>query len=295
VGVWPLTPPNAAMHQSLTERLQAYMEKATHEAKQRTSWINPNKAYDDAVREFVSETLRESPQNRFLQEVQAFCRRIGEAGQLNALSQLALKLLSPGVADVYQGQELWDYSLVDPDNRRPVDFTERRQALAELDAWNQLPADERRERVSQLGQSLANPRLKLLVTRTLLALRQQRSQTWSEYVPLEVSGPMAEHLVAFGWRNAETHRIELLAAVPRFLHKLTQQAEAVDRGWCLAEHVWSGTTVQIPAEAGGVLQSVFTASRCGTDGEALAVGPLLQEFPLVVLEPVDNLSATGAS
>jgi maltooligosyltrehalose synthase len=176
-----------------------------------------------------------------------------------------------------------------------VDFAERRQALAELDAWNQLPAGERRERVSQLGQSLANPRLKLFVTRTLLALRQQRFQTWIEYVPLEASGPMAEHLIAFGWRNAETHQIELIAAVPRFLHKLTQQAEAVDRGWCLSEQVWSGTTVQVPAEAGGVLQSMFTASCCGTDDGALAVGRLLQEFPLVVLEPADNLSATGAS
>jgi (1->4)-alpha-D-glucan 1-alpha-D-glucosylmutase len=288
VGIWPPTPPDAATRATLTERLQAYMEKATHEAKQRTSWINPNKAYDDAVREFVSETLREAPQNRFLTDLQEFCGRIGEAGQLNALSQLALKLLSPGVPDIYQGQELWDYSLVDPDNRRPVNFAYCRQALEELKTWETQAAGERQARTSQLGQALFDPRLKLLVTRTLLRLRQRRAALWAqgEYVPLEVGGPLADHLVALAWRNSESHQLELIAAIPRFLHKLKQQAEAEDRGWCLAPRLWSGTTVQIPGGGSGMLQSIFTTSSCGGDVAVLDVGPLLADFPLVVLERV---------
>jgi len=289
VGIWPLTPPDAAGRASLTERLQAYMEKATHEAKQRTSWINPNKAYDEAVGNFVSETLLGAPQNRFLAEVQEFCGRIGEAGQLNSLSQLALKLLSPGVPDIYQGQELWNYSLVDPDNRRPVDFSQCRQALAELKSWEEAPTDERAARSCQLGQAYTDPRLKLLVTRTLLQLRRRLAHLWTtgEYVSLEAVGPLAEHLVALAWRNSESHQIELIAAIPRFLHKLMQQAEAEDRGWCFAPRLWNGTTVQIPAESSGVLQSVFTTRRYARNDAALDVGPLIQDFPLVVLAAVE--------
>src|SRR5205823_455609 len=132
LGIWPLQPPNANKRGELVRRLQGYMEKATHEAKQRTSWINPNRAYEEAMRDFVQQTLRDSPQNRFVAEVQTFRERITDAGQYNALAQLVLKLLSPGVPDIYQGQELWDYSLVDPDNRRPVDFEARRTALADV-------------------------------------------------------------------------------------------------------------------------------------------------------------------
>ena len=106
LGIWPLQPPTSGERAELVRRLQAYMEKATHEAKQRTSWINPNPAYEEAVRDFVRQTLRESPQNRFVAEVRAFHERIADAGQYNALAQLVLKLLSPGVPDIYQGQEL---------------------------------------------------------------------------------------------------------------------------------------------------------------------------------------------
>ena len=132
-----------------------------------------------------------------------------------------------------------------------------------------------------------------VVTRALLGLRQRRSHLWSqgEYVPLEVSGPLAEHVVAFGWRNAESLQLEVVAAIPRFLHKLTQQAETEDRGWPLAARLWTGTFVQIPGGTGGMLQSVFTTKTCAavesaTDA-ALEVGPLLQDFPLVVLELAD--------
>src|SRR5262249_23648986 len=151
---------------SLIERLQGYMEKAIHEAKQQTSWLNPSRAYDEAVWEFVSQTLRDSPNNRFIAEVQALHDRIVDAGQYNAVSQLALKLLSPGVPDIYQGQELFDYSLVDPDNRRPVNYDFAREALSAVGQTflsARAGADsDRQECLSHF--SLRDPRLKLLIT-----------------------------------------------------------------------------------------------------------------------------------
>ncbi len=129
LGIWPCGPVDVAGHAELVGRLQSYMEKATREAKQRTSWINPNQAYDHAVREFVAAALEDRPDNKFLADFRQFHAEIADYGLYNALSQLVLKLMSPGVPDIYQGQELWDFSLVDPDSRRPIDFNLRRRLL----------------------------------------------------------------------------------------------------------------------------------------------------------------------
>ena len=132
VGVWPLAPPREEQRIELLRRMQAYMEKATREAKVATSWINPNPGYDAAVAEFIAAALDDRAKNRFLAEFGRFHAQVVRWGLYSALSQVLLKLTSPGVPDVYQGQELWDFSLVDPDNRRPVDFARRRAMLAEL-------------------------------------------------------------------------------------------------------------------------------------------------------------------
>ncbi len=132
VGAWPLEPLEKASRQQFTDRIQSYMQKAIHEAKERTSWINPNPEYDEAVRSFVGTVLKDRPKNRFLADFLAFHQRIVPWGLYGALSQMVLKLTSPGVPDIYQGQELWDFSLVDPDNRRPVDFAARKEMLAGL-------------------------------------------------------------------------------------------------------------------------------------------------------------------
>ncbi len=288
LGIWPLEPPNSAQREELIRRLQAYMEKATHEAKQRTSWINPNPPYEEAVRDFVRQTLRDSPQNRFLAELQAFHERILDAGQYNALAQLVLKLLSPGVPDIYQGEELWDYSLVDPDNRRPVDFEIRRKALADVVAES--------FQVSSLASPpLRDPRLKLLVTQRLLQLRRRLAHLWSagDYVPLETAGLLAEHAVAFGWRNAESHQLELVAAVPRFVQKLieaerTSGARAAASLSALPPSAWEGTFVVLPAGTNLPVRNVFTG-QCTTLAEpALPMGDLLGEFPVGVLEMCDR-------
>jgi (1->4)-alpha-D-glucan 1-alpha-D-glucosylmutase len=286
VGIWPTEPPSAEQREQIIQRLQGYMEKATHEAKQRTSWVNPSKAYDDAVRDFVAKTLRDSSQNRFITDVQSLVERIAAAGRMNGLAQVALKLLSPGVADIYQGQELWDDSLVDPDNRRPVDYAARREALADVASWEGLPSEERASRASELGRNLRDPRLKLLVTRSILSLRARRAEQWTsgEYVPLEATGPLADHVVAFGWRGAVSQQLEVIAVIPRFVQRLIEDARAQQSSSLLPAGVWEGTAVTIPSSLTGPASNIFTGQALAADGTTLPISSLLSDFPIAVLD-----------
>ena len=199
IGVWPLAPAESKDLRELAGRMAAYMEKATHEAKVNTSWINPDAEYDAAIREFVAAVLDDHPKNRFLAEFRRFHEQIVNWGLYSALSQTLLKLTSPGVPDLYQGQELWDFSLVDPDNRRPVDFANRRKMLAQL----RKNAGRNDRSLPSLARQLAlnprDPRLKLFVTWRVLQFRRQSADLFrlGDYIPLEASGPQARHVCAF--------------------------------------------------------------------------------------------------
>jgi (1->4)-alpha-D-glucan 1-alpha-D-glucosylmutase len=282
LGIWPLHMPNADERTSLIQRLQAYMEKATHEAKQRTSWINPSPAYDEAVRQFVSQTLRESSQNRFVAELQMLAERIADAAQINALSQLVLKLLAPGVPDIYQGQEFWDYSLVDPDNRRPVDFAARRWGIGEINATSAPLAPH---------LSLRDSRLKLLVTQRLLQLRKRLSHLWAngDFVPLEVDGPLADHIIAFAWRSSESHLLELVVVLPRLVQKLIDTERSSPAGmpprvYPLPATIWAGTTIAWPNGQAMSAKNLFTGDCTTLDQPAIDATAVLGNFPVGVLE-----------
>ena len=199
VGVWPLGPVNGEDLRELAARLAAYMEKATHEAKVHTSWINPDAEYDAAIREFVSAVLDDHAKNRFLAEFRHFHEQVVNWGLYGALSQILLKLTSPGVPDIYQGQELWDFSLVDPDNRRPVDFALRRKMLARLRKDAGRNDRSLLALARQLAQDPRDPRLKLLVTWRVLQYRRQHADLFrlGDYIPLDVIGPQAKHVCAF--------------------------------------------------------------------------------------------------
>ncbi|MGC3967291.1 MAG: malto-oligosyltrehalose synthase [Pirellulales bacterium] len=208
LGVWPGGTPNAAQRESLVERLQLYMEKATREAKQSTSWINPNAEYDQAVRQFVAQCLAAGCENRFVTHFAAFHKRIAAAGYYTGLSQTVLKLLSPGVPDIYQGQELWDFSLVDPDNRRPVDYARRRALLEQVQAgWN-TQIERRAEFAAELARRPQDDRLKLFVVWRLLGLRRELAELFEtgEYIPLGVHGragrPSRRLRLAADFRNS---------------------------------------------------------------------------------------------
>lgn len=287
IGVWPTYRLDEAGHAELVARMQIYMEKATHEAKQRTSWINPHTEYDQAVRQFIAQCLDRSPENRFLAAFEPFQRKIASAGIYTAASQTTLKFMSPGVPDIYQGQEIWDYSLVDPDNRRPVDYVRRAALLEQVKAvWN-TQAMRRHEFALSLAQTPEDERLKLFITWRLLAVRRQHPEIFSDgcYQSLESTGPASEHIVAFAWSNTSTPKTpQLVVLVPRWWQKLAEAAGLDDSTQITsaAKRVWQDTQLVMPSLAGRY-RNVFSDCIHEFSEPSLKLDELLQEFPVAVL------------
>jgi (1->4)-alpha-D-glucan 1-alpha-D-glucosylmutase len=289
VGVWPLEPPDGEAMRSLTERMQQCMEKATREAKVRTSWINPVVDYDAAVREFTAAVLQGGPKNRFLAAFRAFHEQIVNWGLFGALSQVLLKLTSPGVPDIYQGQEFWDFSLVDPDNRRPVDFAVRQNMLAQLEE----AVGENDEALATLARSLAgNPRdsrLKLFVTWRALQSRRLRADLFAEgeYLPLAVEGAAAKHVVAFArrWMPPGSERPQVaVAAVPRWIVQLMKSApEVAPTSPPVGGKVWGDTRIDATDLGNFAAGNVFTGRRCAANDGTIAVAELFADFPVALL------------
>ena len=188
---------------SFLERMQAYALKAAREGKQETSWLNPHQAYEAGLKTFIARILDRNISAEFLNSLQTLAQRLSLLGALNSLSQITLKATMPGVPDFYQGTEFWDLSLVDPDNRRPVDFAERERVLASLEK-----PDWRR-----LVQDWPNGHLKLAWTRHLLKLRTELADVFAsgDYEPLEVSGPHRDHIIAFARRRGREAAIVAVA------------------------------------------------------------------------------------
>lgn len=190
IGAMPLAGPDA----DFIARFQQYVQKAVREEKLQSSWLNPNQDYEAGLADFVARILNRSEANDFIGSFMAFVRRIALLGALNSLSLLTLKATVPGTPDFYQGTELWDLSLVDPDNRRPVDFTVRAEILGRL-SGNGLG----------FGGAWEDGTVKLAWTRSLLELRRQHSQVFAfgNYEPLTVKGRHADHVMAFTRRFRE--------------------------------------------------------------------------------------------
>ena len=199
LGAWPAD----GIDKSFVERIQAYALKAAREGKQETSWLNPNQAYEAGLHTFIARILDRALSAEFLDALQTLAQRVAMLGALNSLSQLTLKATMPGVPDFYQGTELWDLALVDPDNRRPVDFAERAAALksAERPDW------------ASLVQSWPDGHLKLAWTRHLLKLRGEQADVFTrgDYTPLQVTGPHRDHVIAFARRHGRSATIVAVA------------------------------------------------------------------------------------
>jgi (1->4)-alpha-D-glucan 1-alpha-D-glucosylmutase len=287
VGVWPLTPPGAEELRELTNRLQQYMEKATREAKQQTSWLNPNAAYDAAMRSFVAATLTPGKKNRFLARFQEFHEQVVDYGLYSALSQTVLKLTSPGVPDIYQGQELWDFSLVDPDNRRPVDYNLRRWLLGETQAAASQP-EKRAALAAELAVRPRDSRSKLFVSWRLLTLRREFPELFScgDYLPLDVHGMKQRHVVAFARTCATGDPLtSVVVIVPRLIAQLLES-----RSWepgqprsPLGEPVWLDTEVTALSPLSGSFCNVFTNESIYAQNGAIRVADALRSFPVAVL------------
>lgn len=289
VGAWPLEPPDDETLHTLVARMQQYMEKATREAKSHTSWINPAAEYDAAVREFPAAVLKNHPKNRFLAEFLAFHKQIVNWGLYNALSQVLLKLTSPGVPDIYQGQELWDFSLVDPDNRRPVDFNIRQELLSGLEE----AVVQNGESLVALARELANnprdPRLKLFVTWRTLQFRRQHAELFlrGEYLPLTVEGTAAMHLCAFARRFAPpgTEKSQIaLAAAPRWIAQLMKSATDVPPiSPPVGPSVWRDTTIDLKDLGAFPLKNLFTGQTLEAKEARLPAAELFADFPVALL------------
>jgi (1->4)-alpha-D-glucan 1-alpha-D-glucosylmutase len=202
LGTFPHDGLDAAGLAGYHARIEAYMLKAVREAKVRSSWINPNAAYERAVAGFVQALLGKAEANLFLDDFRALAAPFAWYGALNSISMALLKVTSPGVPDIYQGTELLDLSLVDPDNRRPVDYRLRRERLAELET---LAAGPRDALAGQVASLLAHPgdgRAKLWVISRALALRRERPELFAhgDYYPVAVAGSRSRHIVAFARR-----------------------------------------------------------------------------------------------
>lgn len=289
VGIWPLN--DEYERQVLTERMCQYMDKAGHEAKERTSWINPNQPYDRAMRDFVTTVLDTRKENRFLADLRAWQRPVATLGLVNALAELVLRLTSPGFPDIYQGQECWAFRLVDPDNRVPVDFSAHGRLLSELECMVQEAG--LRATARELTSNLADPRTKLFVTWRLLDTRRRFAQLFASshrYVPLHVAGEKAEHVVAFA-RLAEENSPDssqgVIIVVPRLVARLIGLDSNYDVSPLVpcGSAVWGNTTVELPSDIVGTFQDVLT-DVLRESHSALRVAELCEDFPVAVLARV---------
>jgi (1->4)-alpha-D-glucan 1-alpha-D-glucosylmutase len=240
VGAWPISP----------ERLREYMQKAMREAKEQTSWVRNNAEYEEALNAFIDLILADS---EFVADLQEFVQAVQRAGQINSLSQTVLKYTAPGVPDLYQGSELWDLSLVDPDNRRPVDYALRRRLLAELGDLNAAQV------MARMDEGLP----KLWVIRHALRLRGERPEWFgadAAYTPLTATGAAFERVIAY----------------LRGEHVLT-----VAQRWSHGDDPWGETALQLPE---GRWRDRLTGGEVA--GGPAPLENLLREFPVALLERV---------
>ncbi|HEX4682555.1 MAG TPA: malto-oligosyltrehalose synthase [Gemmatimonadaceae bacterium] len=266
VALWP--PPRAARRvddlpdrswrDAARQRLTQYMLKAAKEAKTRTSWVNPDKDYEQALEAFVAAVMEPSDDAPFLSDVARFVSRIALPAAWNSLSRVTLHLTSPGVADVYQGDELWNFALVDPDNRRPVDYAMRAKLLAAPSAAEPDPFDNQ---------------TKIEVTRSLLRLRRNAPEIFSEgiYRPLTVRGKRGGHVVAFAIGMGSSHVVTVAGRL------LCTLAESSPNEW------WGDTEVELPPHLQGMEWKSQFASRTIGSGPALSVASLFTTLPAAVL------------
>ncbi|MBI2001206.1 MAG: malto-oligosyltrehalose synthase [candidate division NC10 bacterium] len=282
VGAWPLGPMGQEEVAAFTARIQQYMLKAAKEAKVNTSWINPNEAYDQALRSFVARILEPGPGNRFLPDFTLFQGFVARLGMVNSLAQTLMKITAPGVPDFYQGTEVWDFSLVDPDNRRPVDFAARAALLAGL--RERIAAGDLAELARELVEDWPDGRIKLYTIHRALMSRRRTPDLFrtGAYVPLPTTGRHAERLCAFA-RRGGTWTVHTV--VPRLVAPLTDTGARLPLG----REVWGDTWVVLPEEVPrGSYTNLFTGAEVQAvehDGGArLAVGDLLAEFPVALLE-----------
>jgi (1->4)-alpha-D-glucan 1-alpha-D-glucosylmutase len=255
-------------------RIQDYMIKAVREAKRHTAWLKPDGAYENGVREFVTKILDPVRGKEFLEDFLPFQKRVAHFGMLNALSQVLLKAASPGVPDFYQGSELWDLNLVDPDNRRPVDFDRR---IGYLDEISRIGEGDRSGYIAGILGNAGDGRIKLFTTYCALAVRAARGDlfTGGEYIPLKVGGAHAGRAVAFARRSENSWAlvvapIRTVALVP-------------EGRFPLGAATWADTAIELPEGFPWEWRNAFTGAGASARESSLAIAEICPSFPVGLL------------
>lgn len=284
VGLWPLTSPDDAQYRTFRDRVQGYMTKALRESKAHTSWVNPDQGYEEAMRVFIDALLDRTGPNPFLDDFLPFQARVAQWGMWNALSQVVLKTTAPGVPDFYQGSELWDFSVVDPDNRRPVDFELRTTMLAELQRALAECGSDPRPVVRALLDHRMDGRLKLYTTMTALNHRRANATLFQrgDYIPLDGHGDRHDHLCAFARLHQEQ---AVVTVVPRLVASLNSDTAGPPVG----SETWGETWVVVPSwRPDSPYRNLFTgevlSSRTVEERQMLPVKDVLGIYPIALLE-----------
>ena len=276
VGAWPFA---QGLDGTFAWRTQRYMNKAAHEAKVNLSWVNDNPEYVSALNEFIARILMPSnagKRNPFPHRIEEFVRPVAYFGALNSLAQVLLKITAPGVPDFYQGNELWEFRLVDPDNRHRVDFDLRGRLLDDL--LHQSEAGRLPELCSDLMANYQDGRIKMWVTMRALNFRREHRELFraGSYTPLSAANEKQEHVVAFA-RSYEDQVI--VVAVPRFSYTLMRGRVQPPIG-----DVWGNAELQLPAEVVGTrLLNIFTGEEFPANGRTLPCRQLFAFFPVALL------------
>ena len=287
LGAWPVD-----LGENLTEappefvdRMKVYMSKAVREAKVHTSWLTPNPLYEDALARFVEGTLTGRGGARFLHAMLPLQRRLAAIGVVNSLSQIVMKIGSPGVPDFYQGTDLWDLSLVDPDNRRPVDFGLRAACLAEIEATLRLSGPERQAKVAEYLAAWRDGRIKMLTTTVGLRLRRANPDLFlaGRYVPLEVESTVPAQAVAFARVNADGVAIFV---GPRLTARL--QSSAADPLTHGGADAWRDSRVVLPPELASrrfchEITGAELTPAGGAERPSLRLGDIFEHVPVGIL------------
>ncbi len=269
VGAFPFEP-----EEDVEERMVAYLIKSLREAKRHSRWESPNESYENATTNFIHYLLEKK--GRFWKSFEKFQKTVADFGIVHSLTQVLLKFTCPGIPDIYQGCEYWDLSLVDPDNRRPVEYTRRMQALEDIQAHT---ATDTGALIRMLWINRNDARIKEWLVYTLANMRKHSPEVFAEgeYIPLAVEGAYKEHILAFARRHRKTWYI--VVAPLRLATLCAEQRKRPDA------INWRDTHIVIPGEAPETWQHVFTGTTRKHDG-ILPVKTIFQTLPLAVLKLV---------
>jgi (1->4)-alpha-D-glucan 1-alpha-D-glucosylmutase len=267
LGTWPVKARGEAeksVNPEYVRRIQTYMHKALNEAKITTSWVQPNQEWLAAMEDFVARILEPSSKNKFLPNFFPVVEEIARLGTINSLTQALLKLTSPGVPDIYQGNEIWDFSLVDPDNRRPVDYKRRRSMLEGL----------AKVKPEELLENWPDGRIKMFLTQRLLHFRRENMELFrlGNYLPIGVTGAFSESCLSFA-RELDGRWIAVIA--PRLSSRV---------GFPPIGDKWKDTGIELPEKFGGTnVRELFTSREIHLDSRRVNVARMMWALPFAAV------------